>query len=121
LIITLSRLRKTALLLKNTQTYEVKMMCAIEKFDKQLPNLRRMRNVGEHVDSYGSDSPKRHDLSITRKGLQVGSWDGATFIWLSCALNIDEALKSANELFGEMKACRDWRLSTNYKDKIIDD
>jgi hypothetical protein len=64
-----------------------------------------MRNVGEHVESYAVDSISRHDKSISRSHLQVGSWDGTVYIWLGESLNIDLALDAAQKRFATVKSC----------------
>lgn len=38
-----------------------------------------MRNIGEHIDSYAVDDPKRHDPTIDRTMLQVARWDNHNY------------------------------------------
>ena len=72
---------------------------AIEKFDKSLPGLVKMRNVGEHVEAYAVDDPGRHYASIDHSQLQVGCFDGTVYNWLGNSINIDDGLQAAEELF----------------------
>ena len=64
-----------------------------------------MRNVGDHADSYATDSPSRHVQTIDRRQLEVGEWDGTTFSWLHepdgtrHRLNIDDAFAAAEEIW----------------------
>jgi hypothetical protein len=95
LIVALRRLRKAALI----ANFVPGVATAIKSFDGALPGLAKMRNVGEHVDAYAIDDPSRHHRDISRRGLQVGSWDGTTFSWLEQDLNIDKALREAETLF----------------------
>jgi hypothetical protein len=60
-----------------------------------------MRNVGEHIEEYVVG--KGHDQNVQRSELQVSSWDGSVFNWLGVELDIDVALKTAEELFEAVK------------------
>jgi hypothetical protein len=95
LIVALRRLRRAATI----AAFEPTVAAAIADFDRSLPGLATMRNVGEHVDAYATDDPKRHHLMVTRGKLQVGSFDGTTFDWLDQNLNIDVAKTAAERLF----------------------
>jgi hypothetical protein len=71
----------------------------IREFDKAIPDLKKLRDIGEHIDAYAIDDPKRHKLEVGRKQLEVGSWDGTTYEWLGVKLKVDDAKLAANELF----------------------
>lgn len=79
---------------------------AIDAFDKALPGLGRMRNVGEHIENYAVDDSARHDKSVCGSQLQVGSWDGTVYSWLGESLDIDVALDSAQNLFQAIRQCQ---------------
>lgn len=84
LVSTFRRLRRAAELTRRaSDTAELRE--ALSAFDGALPNLKKMRDVNEHFDSYILDSPSRHDKTVDRTQLQTGSWDGRTYSWLSDA------------------------------------
>jgi hypothetical protein len=60
-IISLNRLRTTATIGYNVP--DTKIQCsiieAVEEFDKALPELKKLRNIGEHQNGYAVDSPDR--------------------------------------------------------------
>jgi hypothetical protein len=99
LIIALRRLRRAAEISSQVPTNTTELSAAIKKFDSALPFLLTMRNVGEHIDSYAVDSPKRRHKEINRRMLQVGEWDGTTYRWLGKSLNIDDAHFAAERLY----------------------
>jgi len=69
-----------------------------------------MRNVGEHIDDYALDSPKRRHRDVSRQALQVGTWDGTTYLWSGESLNIDVAHDAAHILFAAISsAAKMWR------------
>jgi hypothetical protein len=105
LIVALRRLHRAAELAASADDDGGRLRAAIERFDRRLPALAVMRNVGEHLDAYGGDSPTRHRKTIDRRQLQVGTFDGRTYQWLldeeghSLELDIHEAKAAAEELF----------------------
>jgi hypothetical protein len=76
---------------------------ALDEFDKSLPGLTKMRNVGEHVDAYAVNDPKRRAVSVDSGQLQAGCFDGTVYDWLGESLNIDTALSSAEKLYARIK------------------
>jgi hypothetical protein len=103
-IVALRRLRRTAELAGHVASVKDSMSLALKTFDDALPKLSTMRNVGEHIDAYALDSPKRHHEDVYRQSLQVGSWDGVTYQWLGESLNIDIAHDAAYKLFSAISA-----------------
>ncbi|MGH2971104.1 MAG: hypothetical protein ACRDLE_02995 [Gaiellaceae bacterium] len=109
LIGTLRRLRRTAELAA-TATNREALRPAIEAFDRALPSLKKMRDVNEHFDSYVLDSADRHEKSVDRKQLQVGSWDGRTYSWLSdgaegfLTLDVQAASLAAYDLYEAIRS-----------------
>jgi hypothetical protein len=97
LIVALRRMRRAALI----AAFEPDVNSAIAEFDRSLPDLAKMRNVGEHIDDYAADSPKRRHRDVSRTALQVGEFDGTVFSWLGGDLNIDEALRAAETIYGD--------------------
>lgn len=110
LIVALRRLRRAAELAATADDENGRVRAALNTFDRRLPALAVMRNVGEHLDAYGADSPTRHRKTIDRRQLQVGTFDGYKYRWLvdehgqQLELDIDEAKAAAEELFSAI--CR---------------
>lgn len=98
-IIALRRLRRAAELAGRAPSIAGKVAAALKQFDNLLPDLSMMRNVGEHIEDYGVDEPKRRYKHIDRRMLQVGSFDGTIYEWLGVKLNIDEAHAAAHGLY----------------------
>ncbi|MBI2051395.1 hypothetical protein HYT33_01400 [Candidatus Roizmanbacteria bacterium] len=104
LIVALRRLRRSAELATRVSTAKSIISDAIEQFDRELPMLQKMRNVGEHIDDYAVDSEKRRHKDVERFSLQVGSFDGTTYEWLGARLNIDEAHLASTHLLGAVRS-----------------
>jgi len=105
LIVSLRRLRRSALTAAHVRGASDEVTAAVRQFDQALPALRKMRNVGEHVDSYAVDAASRHEKSVSRLQLQVGSWDGTVYSWLGGSLNVDVALNAAEKLLEAIWSC----------------
>jgi len=97
-IVALRRLRRAAELACRVPSAADKVTLAIKTFDGALPGFSTMRNVGEHIDDYAVQNPGRRYKKIDRKMLQVGSWNENVFVWLGGALDLDHALKAAEDL-----------------------
>jgi hypothetical protein len=106
LIVALRRLRRSAEIAKRIPEFSVEVSAAIDEFDKSLPGLTKMRNVGEHVDAYAMNDPKRRVVSVDSGQLQVGCFDGTVYTWLGESLNIDIALAAAEKLCERIKQLR---------------
>ena len=98
-IVALRRLRRAAELAGRVAAVKDSLTVALQDFDHALPQLMRMRNVGEHIDDYAVDSPERRHKNVNRQALQVGTWDGTTYEWLGESLNVDLAHDVAQTLF----------------------
>lgn len=101
LIVALRRLRRTAQLAASIPAAADVMEHALETFDTALPALARMRNVGEHIDDYAVDAPRRNHKNVDRRQVQVGRFDGVTYTWLGGALNVDDALAAGERSYRE--------------------
>ncbi len=86
--------------------FSVEVRAALDEFDKSLPGMTKMRNVGEHVDSYAVNDRKRRVMSVDSGQLQVGVFDGTVYTWLGESLNIDTALVAAEKLCEHIKQLR---------------
>ena len=107
LIIALHRLRRWAHLAADVPSVSNDLQVAIREFDNALPDLAKMRNVGEHIDDYAVDHPKkRRHRDVDRRQLQVGKWDGKVFRWLESSPNVDDALKAAEKLLQAVREAK---------------
>jgi hypothetical protein len=102
LIVSLRRLRLAALLAAKCETNRVAIESAINEFDEALPDLRKMRNVGEHIDEYAIEEGR--DRSVSRLALQAGSFDNVALDWLGGGVDAGEALVAAEALHSAIKA-----------------
>lgn len=103
-IVSLRRLRQAALLAARLKANKATIENAISEFDESLPGLRKMRNVGEHVDEYAVE--RGRDRSVGRRDLQAGKFDATTLEWLGERLDADGALAAAERLYGAIKDAR---------------
>ncbi|NIF78361.1 hypothetical protein F3J20_13350 [Paraburkholderia sp. Cy-641] len=103
MIVTLLRVRRAAELAARVPGLPHSIPDAIAEFDDRLPDLKKMRNAGQHIDEYALD--KGHDKSVLRSQLQVNTWDGTVFRWLGAALDIDVALHASEALLATVSQC----------------
>lgn len=106
LIIALRRLRTVATTLEHVTQHWDSVRLAIDKFDKSLPWLRRIRDVFEHLEDYAVDSTSRRS-STSRGELQVWSLKENGMDWLGYDVNWKEALQAAMDLYAAVKAASD--------------
>lgn len=104
LIVALIRLRRAAELAAKVPSIESSMRIALRNFDSVLPHLKTMRDVAEHIDDYGIDVGKNKNIS--RKSLEVSSWDNRNWSWLGFETDIDAALLAGVQLFEALKECQ---------------
>jgi hypothetical protein len=104
LVVMLRRLRRTAELAMKVPRAREEVEQALSEFDRSVPAVRKMRDVGEHIDEYALDQGR--NKSVSRRALQVGSWDGTTLTWLGDSLTADEALASAEALVAAIRRAR---------------
>jgi len=99
LILSLDRLYKAAEIASNVKGISNEVKKAQSKFQKSIPFLKKLRDVGEHFDSYSMDNG--YLKNVSRKELQVGTWssDGIIFDWLGEEINTIECEKAAIDLF----------------------
>lgn len=103
LIVALTRFRRAVSLAAKLPEIHLKMSTALNVFDAALPNLKKMRDVAEHIDDYAVDHGR--DANISRKALEVSSTDGERWQWLGFEMNIDNALSASVALFESLKDC----------------
>jgi hypothetical protein len=105
-ILSLQWLRSAASIATNVSNQDIVAAtdAAIGEFEQSIPGLRKLRNVGEHLDAYAVDMGR--DPSVSRKELEVGQWDGTVFDWLGVKLNTVDAKAAAEKLFKTLQSMR---------------
>lgn len=103
LIVALTRLRRAGELALEVPAIAERVRVAVEAYDAALPNLKKMRDVAEHVDEYAVDEGR--DRSISRKNLEVSVVDGEAWEWLGYVIDTGEALSASVALFDALKDC----------------
>jgi hypothetical protein len=112
LISTLWRIRLAAAAAAKRLPDDAFIAAAIESFDLQVPHLKGMRDVGQHLDDYATDSPKRRvrrvgeSRPVGRRQLEVGGWSDDQFHWLGMTLDFGKARMAGMELYGTLRAAR---------------
>jgi hypothetical protein len=103
LIVALTRLRRAASLAANLQEAKPLLGEALKEFDASLPDLKRMRDVAEHIDDYAIDQGRQRN--VARQSLEVSFMEdeGPTLEWLGSRLNAQEALQASQQLFEALK------------------
>jgi hypothetical protein len=97
LVTALTRLRKMAdLVLKHSDISE-----AIKQFDNALPDLRKIRNVLEHIDKYRLGEGRNKKVSIN--GLRTIMLGPDKIQWLDYEIKIEQAAKVSDLLFQSIK------------------
>lgn len=103
LILSLDRLYKAVGIAGNITRISSDVEKARNEFLKSIPFLKKLRDVGEHFDSYSMDDGYRKN--VFRKELQVGTWSdaGTYFNWLGEEIDTAKCEKAAIELFKEIR------------------
>ena len=99
LIVALTRLRRAAVLAAKVPAIRAQIQTAIRTFDQALPQLKKFRDVAEHVDDYAVDAGR--DRSVTRQHLGVATMDltAPTVTWLGHSLTVPTARAASKTLF----------------------
>jgi len=103
LVVALTRLRRSAVLARKVPAIKDRLTAALSEFDAALPDLKRLRDVAEHVDDYAVDGGRL--ATVRRQDLEVSSIDGTgpPLNWLGVQLNASGALVAAGRLFKTMQ------------------
>jgi len=103
LIVALTRLRRAGKLASEIPETREVMVLALVDFDSALPQLKKFRNIAEHLDEYAIDLG--NNKSVRREALEVSSLsaDGTVLEWLGHKLNADDALLASRILFDAIK------------------
>lgn len=109
LILALSRFRKSVSIASKIIPISQDVKTALKIFDVAIPDLRKLRDVGEHLDVFAIDDPNRNKKykNISRTQLQVGSWDGVVYEWLDVKFNVKEARNEAIKLYKTLQNIKD--------------
>src|SRR5215510_10846291 len=70
LIVALTRLRRASELAQYVPEIKKQISQALKQFDSALPNLRKFRDVAEHINDYAMDHGKH---AVARQELEVSS------------------------------------------------
>lgn len=97
LVTALSRLRLTAEIVSEI----CDLSSAIEAFDKNLPDLRVVRNILEHIDEYRVG--KGHNKNVPRDSFQTFTLDDDSVKWVSYEINLEKTIKASSDLFMAIK------------------
>jgi len=71
-------------------------------FEREIPSLRKLRNVSEHIDEYNLDAGR--DQSVSRRQVQTWAFDtndggGLVWRWLGEALDVQRSQEAAVALY----------------------
>ena len=103
LIVALIRLKKAAILAKKVPIIKLKIELALQEFDLELPDIKKMRDVAEHIDEYATDDGRNKNIS--RKSLEVSRLNETALEWLGFKLDADKAMEASSKLFEAIKDC----------------
>lgn len=118
LIIALWRLRRASSMVAKVPSAKASVTQAISRFDAQIPRLRILRNVGEHIDDYVLESDdRRRCKDVDRRGLQVGfvgtealTWclfrSGADVAGREGTLRLDVVVSAAEDLYTTVRSAK---------------
>ena len=107
LVVAASRLRRAGNLAKKAQETSGKIANALAAFDNAIPELKKFRDIAEHIDEYSVDDG--WDKSIERQHLEnfAVTNGGKTFTWLDCSINVDELADASLALYLSVKNAKE--------------
>jgi hypothetical protein len=95
----LQRLRLAAALAATIPPLRAEVGNALTDFDRALPMVRKLRNIGEHLDE--------HAFGPDWRRLDGASRGPASFEWLGEEIAFDSAQIAADTLLAQLGQCRD--------------
>lgn len=98
LVVALTRVRRAAELVNQI----LDIGNAIDQFDRDVPDLIKMRDVLEHINDYAEGQGRHKNVAIG--GLFTSAFDNDTITWSEFNLNLPTALIASQVLFEEIKA-----------------
>ena len=96
-ILAVTKLRQSAELCCKIDTIKEAIKEGLSKFDKELPFIRRLRNVDQHWNNYALNEGWDKSVEITM--LEVGIEIDGKFEWLGETICPDECMNVCNSLF----------------------
>lgn len=113
LIYTFWRMRLAGRAAARKASDDPSLVAAVAAFDRQIPHLKAMRDVAQHLDDYILDSSQRRTTRrsgdsrpVGRRQLEVGAWSMDSFHWLGMELRFAESRQAAAELYSSLRAAR---------------
>ena len=97
LVIALTRLRKAAELAAKTTD----ISAALKEFDETLPDLKKIRNVLEHIDEYRLGEGRNKNVKANE--LQTVILNHDQIFWSGYEINPVKALQASDRLFNAIK------------------
>lgn len=82
---------------------------ALKVFNREIPDLKLMRDVAQHLDEYAIDAG--HQRCVGHRSLEVGDLNTDEFQWLGGTLNLPQARQAAVVLYLSIKQARDASIS----------
>jgi hypothetical protein len=98
LVTALCRLRLTAEIVSKI----CDLSSAIEVFDKNLPDLRAVRNILEHIDEYRVG--KGRNKNVPKGSFQTFILDDDSVKWVNYEINLEQAINASSDLFRAIKS-----------------
>src|SRR5919197_2257924 len=86
LIVALTRLRRAARLAAKIPQLQASLDTALVQFDSALPDLKKMRDVAEHIDDYALDQGRQKAVAVQSLEVSTMEADGPTLCWLQARL-----------------------------------
>ncbi|ESZ99708.1 hypothetical protein ThrDRAFT_02702 [Frankia casuarinae] len=112
LIITLWKIRTVTLAAARRLPSDLALTDAIAEFDRSVPHLKLMRDVGQHLEDYMINAASRRhrrpgtEYKISRRQLEVAAWSQNDFRWLDAVLDFTDSRKAASVLYSRLRAAR---------------
>lgn len=99
LVVAATRLRRAAVLVSKVPELQQQLTAALNQFDILLPNLKKHRDVAEHIDDYSVD--QGFDSDVDRELLEVFMISDRcqTWTWLGETTNSHDLLNACTRLF----------------------
>ena len=103
LIVALSRVQRATRLATGIPQLRTSLETALAQFDQALSDLKKMRDVAEHVNDHVVDQGRQK--AVARQSLEVSMMeaDGPTLCWLQATLNARDASQASRALFAALK------------------
>lgn len=101
-LVLLLRLRRAAVLLRDHVAGCEGLVEAVEAFDSSLPHLKHLRDTAEHFDDYARGEGYQEPKDGIGRQYKVPDSGAPVVRRYARALDLDEAIKAARDLYEEM-------------------